>query len=65
MVEITELETDRLKLCQWLPSDYAPFAELNTDPEVMAFYPNTLNKSESNALAKKIESLISKILCTI
>jgi ribosomal-protein-alanine N-acetyltransferase len=60
MVEITELETDNLKLRQWLPSDYAPFAELNTDSEVMAFYPNTLNKSESNAFAQKLESLISK-----
>lgn len=56
---MNELETDRLKLRQWLPSDYAAFAELNADPEVMEYFPNTLSLTESNAFAKKIETIIS------
>ncbi len=60
MVKITELETDRLKLRQWSARDYAPFSELNADPEVMKYFPATLMESESTALATKIEKLISE-----
>jgi RimJ/RimL family protein N-acetyltransferase len=56
---MNELETNRLKLRQWLPSDYAPFAELNTDLQVMKYFPNTLSQTESNASAKKMETIIS------
>jgi len=38
MLEMIELETDRLKLRQWLPSDYAPFSRSNAlalEPENM------------------------------
>ena len=59
MVEVAELKTDRLKLRQWAPGDYAPFAELNADPEVMEFYPNTRTKAESIAFAQKIAALIA------
>ena len=59
MVKITELETERLKLRQWRPSDYIPFAYLNKDPEVMEYYPNTLTELESNKFANKLDSLIS------
>ncbi len=59
MDKITELETNRLKLRQWLLKDQAPFAILNADPKVMEFYPNTLKEAQSNSFAQKLSSLIS------
>lgn len=52
------IETNRLKLRQWQPSDYAPFAKLNSDSEVMKYFPSTLSEEESNALAQRLESTI-------
>jgi len=60
MVKISEIETNRLILRQWLPSDYLPFSKLNADLDVMKYYPNTLTESESNSFANKIKTLISK-----
>ncbi len=57
---ITELETERLLLRQWQQSDYPAFAKMNADPAVMEFYPNTLSREESDAMANKIENLIAK-----
>lgn len=59
MIKISKPGTKRLTLRQWQFSDYAPFAEMNNNPEVMEYYPSTINESESNAFAQKIESLIS------
>lgn len=44
-----ELETDRLLLRTWRDEDRAPFAELCGDPEVMRFFPATLNRTQSDA----------------
>jgi ribosomal-protein-alanine N-acetyltransferase len=52
------LETNRLRLRQWKISDLAPFAEMNASPKVMKYYPHTLNKMESDVMAKKIKKLI-------
>lgn len=60
MRKVVELKTDRLLLRQWKPEDYPIFSEINADPEVMKYYPRTLNSSESNALARKLETLISE-----
>ncbi len=60
MVKVIELETERLKLRQWLPRDYALFSELNADPDVMAYFPRILTEPESMALAEKIKKLISE-----
>jgi len=60
MNEIVELGTDRLILRQWKDSDFLPFSEINADPAVMKYYPRTLRKKESNAMADKIRSLISE-----
>lgn len=59
-MKITELETNRIRLRQWKVEDYLPFSELNLDAKVMEFFPNTLTKTESDAMADKITSLISK-----
>lgn len=49
-------ETARLTLRRWAPEDRAPFARLNADPEVMAFFPGPLDREASDALADRIEA---------
>ena len=51
-----ELRTERLRLRRWLPSDRAPFAEMNAYPRVMEFMPAPLSRAESDALAARIEA---------
>jgi ribosomal-protein-alanine N-acetyltransferase len=48
------LRTDRLVLRPWRDADRAPFAALNADPQVMQFFPKTLTRAESDALAGRI-----------
>lgn len=43
-------ETERLIARDYLPDDYLPFIKLNTNPNVMKFFPNLLTPEESNAL---------------
>lgn len=50
------LETARLVMRPWAPEDRAPFAALNADPEVMRFFPATLTRAESDALADEIDA---------
>ncbi|MFA5775596.1 MAG: GNAT family N-acetyltransferase [Ilumatobacteraceae bacterium] len=55
-----EFETERLRLRQWRTADRQPFAALNADPEVMEYFPKVLDRTESDTLADRIESHISK-----
>jgi len=55
---INMIETERLYLRQWQASDFAPFAEMNANLEVMAYFPKLLTTSMSNTIAKKCQSLI-------
>jgi RimJ/RimL family protein N-acetyltransferase len=48
------LETERLRLRGWQPSDREPFAKLNADPRVMEFFPRTLDREESDAMVVRI-----------
>lgn len=57
-VDALPIETERLILRPWRESDFAPFAALNADPEVMAFFPAPLSRQESDALALRIEERI-------
>jgi 3-dehydroquinate dehydratase / shikimate dehydrogenase len=50
----TVLRTTRLLLRRWRDEDWTPFAELNADPRVMEWFPSTLTRSESDALAGRI-----------
>ena len=52
------LESKRLYLRQWQDSDFAPFARLNADPEVMRYFPSTLSTTMSDKIAKKCQTLI-------
>lgn len=54
------LQTDRLILRQWQEDDLLPFYELNSDPEVMAFFPSTLSRNESDQLASEIQARLNK-----
>ncbi|MDB5065328.1 MAG: aroE [Chloroflexi bacterium] len=49
------LRTERLLLRPWSAGDRAAFAELNADPHVMEWFPSTLSRAESDALAERIE----------
>lgn len=55
-----ELETARLSLRRWEREDREPFAVLNADPEVMEYFPATLSRAESDALADRIEADIER-----
>ncbi len=59
MKKIIELETNRLYLRQWQPADFEPFAALNADSEVMAFFPSPLARTESDTMAQRCLSLIA------
>ncbi|OXL27070.1 GNAT family N-acetyltransferase [Psychrobacter sp. DAB_AL32B] len=52
------IETERLYLRQWQPSDFAIFAEMNADPEVMKYFPNLLSATVSDIIATKCQQLI-------
>ncbi|MEJ2179948.1 MAG: GNAT family N-acetyltransferase [Gammaproteobacteria bacterium] len=61
MSEVSELETKRLKLRQWIRDDYKVFAAINADPEVMKFFPSILSEEESDSFARKIDFLMKKM----
>lgn len=60
MPQIIEIQTERLRLRQWRDADRAPFARLNADPRVMAFFPGVLERAASDALADRIQMLIAE-----
>jgi len=57
---LRELVTERVRLRQWRTSDLEPFAQLNADARVMEFYPATMDRGASDALAERIRSGISE-----
>ena len=50
-----QLVTERLLLRRWRDDDRAPFAEMNSDPEVMRYFPQPLTPDESDAVVARIE----------
>lgn len=54
------IKTERLVLRQWCEDDLEPFAKLNADPRVMEWFPFTLNRVESDDLAKRILSKLQE-----
>jgi ribosomal-protein-alanine N-acetyltransferase/3-dehydroquinate dehydratase/shikimate dehydrogenase len=50
------LETERLILRRWRPSDRQPFIDLNSDPRVMEYFPATLTPDETESLIARIEA---------
>ncbi len=54
------LETQRLVLRPWRPSDRQPFAELNADAEVMRYFPAPLTREQSDALVARIDAAFER-----
>jgi RimJ/RimL family protein N-acetyltransferase len=54
------LETDRLLLRGWHDDDLEPFAAMNADETVMEFYPATLARRQSDALAMRLRRCLDK-----
>lgn len=58
MTPLQKISTARLRLRQWQTKDREPFAALNADPRVVEFLPGPLSRTESDALADRIEAHI-------
>jgi RimJ/RimL family protein N-acetyltransferase len=55
---VIQPRTERLLLRQWRDEDWAPFAALNADREVMRHFPSTLDQEESDAFAYRNAALL-------
>ena len=49
------ITTERLLLRRWRESDRIPFAAMNSDPEVMRYFPATLTREESDRMYELIQ----------
>lgn len=54
MRAVPELQTGRLLLRAWRPSDRDPYAALNADPVVMEHFPATLTRQQSDEHVDRI-----------
>ncbi len=54
------LRTPRLILRQWKEEDFAPFAAMSADPDVMRFFPKPLLREESDDLAARLAARITE-----
>jgi RimJ/RimL family protein N-acetyltransferase len=50
------IRTDRLLMRRWRDSDRAPFAALNGDPDTLRFFPESLDRTASDAFVDRIEA---------
>ncbi|NJM97437.1 MAG: GNAT family N-acetyltransferase [Phormidesmis sp. RL_2_1] len=60
MSRIYQLETPRLLLRQWQETDKAPLAQLNADERVMAHFPATLSRDQSDAMVARLQGEIEQ-----
>jgi RimJ/RimL family protein N-acetyltransferase len=51
------IRTVRLVMRRWRDSDRDPYAAMNADPEVMRYFPSTLDRAASDASVDRIEDL--------
>jgi RimJ/RimL family protein N-acetyltransferase len=54
------LETPRLILRDWQPSDHEPYIALNADPEVMEFFPSVMTREQTMAQISRITGFIAE-----
>ncbi len=54
------IETKRLILRQWKESDKTPNFHMNSNPEVMKFFPKPLSREESDLLADRMKAKIDQ-----
>jgi ribosomal-protein-alanine N-acetyltransferase len=48
------IETERLNLREWRDADVAPFIEMNADPVVMEFFPETYSEERTRRFVERI-----------
>jgi RimJ/RimL family protein N-acetyltransferase len=60
MLLSNKLLTPRLILRQWQQSDLEPFAAMNSDADVMRYYPAPWSREQSDAFAKRVMRLIDE-----
>jgi len=60
MQRFDSVVTERLLMRRWQEQDRGPFAELNGDPETLAFFPNTLTRAESDMFVNRIEAAFAE-----
>ncbi|MBL8251225.1 MAG: GNAT family N-acetyltransferase, partial [Candidatus Competibacter sp.] len=60
MPGIIEFKTERLRLRQWRSADREPFARLNADQRVMAYFVEPLDRAASDVLADRLEAQIAE-----
>jgi RimJ/RimL family protein N-acetyltransferase len=54
------IRTERLLMRRWRDADRAPFAAMNADPEVMRYFPATLDRAASDSYLDRIEALFQR-----
>lgn len=60
MTNMPELVTSRLVLRNWRDDDLPEFAAINADPQVMAFFPRTYERAESDGLVARIRDHVAR-----
>ncbi len=55
MPNVYELRTERLLMRRWRRQDREPFAAMNADPEVMAQFPATLDRVQSDTAVDRYQ----------
>jgi RimJ/RimL family protein N-acetyltransferase len=60
MAARVHIETPRLRLRDWTDADAEPFAALNSDPRVMEFFPQSLDRAASDALMPNIRESLAR-----
>ncbi|MEU8995509.1 GNAT family N-acetyltransferase [Streptomyces caniferus] len=53
---MSELRTERLLLRAWRPSDLAPWAAMNADPEVRRYFPGVLTREQSETSTARFQA---------
>lgn len=48
------------RLREWCEEDLEPFADMNADEEVMRYFPSVLTREQSDAMARRIQSLFEE-----
>ncbi len=56
MTDLANISTPRLILRPWRDSDLPEFAAMNADPEVMAYFPRTYDRAESEGQVARIRN---------
>ncbi len=55
-----ELHTRRCVLRQWKPADFAPWAEMNADPEVRRYFPSVATEEQARGEAERCRDAIGQ-----